>query len=275
MWLSEAAEMKKLIRALVSLVVILVVLAGIGVAAVVLLTNRAVKTAVEKSGARTLNVPVNVGKASASVFTGAVGLQNITVANPPGYQGAALLKLPRMDAQVVARSLLGEEILIPDMKLANMEVFIEQKGLQNNLYQVIKPLHEPHQPSGKSLVIDNLEIANITVHVSMPLIPGQAPSVDLKLASIKMGHLGRNEKMDMAVLISKIVLAVAQGIAEQGGGILPKETVSEAGSVLDKAIDIGKTIFTSGGKTPDGQQQDSLGKTVTDGLKDLLGGKKK
>jgi hypothetical protein len=154
-------------------------------------------------------------------------------------------------------------------------VFVEQKGLQNNLYQIIKPLREPHEPTGTSLVIDNLEIANVTVHVSVPAIPGQAQSLDLKLSSIKMGDLGRSEKMDTAVLIGKILLSVAQGIAEQGGGILPKETIGDVGSVLDKAIDIGKTILTPGGKTPDGQQKDSLGKTVTDGIKDLLGGKKK
>jgi hypothetical protein len=156
------------------------------------------------------------------------------------------------------------------MKLDNMEVFVEQKGLQNNLYQVIKPLNEKHEPTGKSLVIDNLTLTNVTVHVSMPAVPGQKQSVDLKLASITMGNLGRSEKMDTAVLIGKILLAVASGIAEKGGGILPKETVGELGSVLDKAIDLGKIIFN-----PGGQQTDSLGKSVTDGIKGLIGGKKK
>jgi len=76
------------------------------------------------------------------------------------------------------------------------------------------------------------------------------------------------------VLISKILLAVAAGIAEQGGNILPKETIGDLGSILDKAIDIGKIIFGPG-KTSDGQQKDSLGKSAIDGIKDLFGGKKK
>ena len=218
---------------------------------------------------------MKVGKASASLLTGAVDLQEITVANPAGYQGPALLKLQQVGIEADTASLLSKEVLIKDMKLNNMELFIEQQGLENNLYQVIKPLRQPHEPTGKSLVIDNLEIANITVHVSVPAIPGQAQSMDLKLASIKMVDLGRSEKIDAAVLIGKILLAVAQGIAEQGGGILPQETTGDLSSVIDKAVDIGKIIFGSGGKTPDGQQKDSLGKTVTDGIKDLLGGKKK
>jgi hypothetical protein len=267
--------MKKLIRAILFLVVVLIVLAVIGVVAVILFADKVVKTVVETSGTKTLNVAVNVGKANASILSGAVKLQEITVANPAGYQGPQLLKLRQVDLKADTKSLLSKEMLIKDMKLDNMEVFIEQKGLQNNLCQVVKPLREPRKPTGKGLVIDNLEIANVTVHVSMPAIPGQAQSMDLKLASIKMGDLGRSEKMDTAVLIGKILLAVASGIAEQGGGILPKEMVGELGGVMDKAIDIGKTILAPGGTTPDGQQKDSLGKSVTDGLKDLLGGKKK
>jgi uncharacterized protein involved in outer membrane biogenesis len=268
--------MRKLIKAILFLIVVLIVLAVIGIVGVILFADTAVKTAVEKAGTRTLNVAVTVGKANASLLAGTVELQDTTVANPAGYQGPALLKLQRVDIKADTASLLSKEVLIKNMKLDNMEVFVEQKGLGNNLYQVIKPLRQPHEPTGKSLVIDNLEIANITVHVSVAAIPGQtAQSMDLKLASIKMGDLGRSEKMDTAVLIGKILLAVAQGVAEQGGGILPKETIGDLGSVLDKALDLGKTILTPGSKTPDGQQKDSLGKTVTDGLKDLLGGKKK
>jgi hypothetical protein len=266
---------KKLIRAISFFLTTIIVLAVVGVVGAFLFANKAVKTAVETAGTRTLNVGVTVGKAKASVLSGVVDLRDITVANPPGYQGPALLKLQQVDLKADTGSLLSSEILIKDMKLDNMEVFVEQKGLQNNLYEVIKPLREPHRPTGKGLVIDNLEIENVTVHVNPLSIPGQPQSVDFKLASIRMTELGRDEKMDIAVLISKIVLAVAEGIAQQGGGILPKDTVGNLGSILDKALDIGKIIFGPGGKTPDAQPRDSLGKTVTDGLKDLFGGKKK
>jgi hypothetical protein len=271
--------MKKLLKVLVLILVLLVFLAGISVVAVLLFGNkiagRAAKTAVETAGTKMLGVGVTVGKANASIFTGAVGLQDILVKNPSGYKGPALVKLARVDAKADTKSLLSKEVLIKDMKLDNMEVFVEQQGLQNNLYQVIKPLRESHQPTGRSLVIDNLTLTNVTVHVSMPALAGKTQSADLKLDSIAMGNLGRSEKMDTAVLIGKILLAVAQGIAEKGSGILPKDMAGDLGSVLDKAVDIGKTILTPGGKTPDGKQQDSLGKSVTDGIKGLLGGKKK
>lgn len=267
--------MRKLLKAVVFLVILLLVLAAIAVVGVALFADRAAKAVVEKAGTKTLNVGVAVGKADASLLRGGLHLRNITVANPSGYAGPALLKLQWVNVKADPRSLLSEEVLIHDMELDAMDLYVEQSGLRNNLYEVIKPLREPHEPTGKRLVIDNLKITNVTVHVSLPAIPGQPQTAQFTLDTITMTELGRNEKMDTAVLISKIVLAIAAGVAERGGGVLPKETIGEISGILDKAIDIGRIIFGSGGKTPDGRQQDSLGKSVTDGIKDLLGGKKK
>jgi hypothetical protein len=271
--------MKKLVKRIRSIVVLLVVviilLIVAAAAAVFLLADRVVRSAVESAGTKTLGVAVDVNKADVSILDGTVDLQGISVANPPGFQGLSLLKLQRVAVAADARSLLTNEVIVKDMRLDRMEVFVEQQGLQNNLYDVIKPLRQPREPTGKSLVIDNLEITNITVHTSLTGLPGQPQSAGFTLDKITMTDLGRNEKVDTAALIGKILLAVAAAVAQKGGDILPKETVSEISGILDKAIDIGKIIFGPGGTTPDGKQQDSLGESVTEGLKDLLGGRKK
>ena len=235
-------RLKKVLYAIITVAV----LAVVGAVAVALMADRMVQTAVETAGTKTLNVVVKVGKADAGLLRGAVGMQNITVANPAGFEGPALLTLRRVDITADTRSLLSDEVHIRAMRLANMEVFVEQKALRNNLYDVVRPLREPQRPTGKSLVIDTLEIANITVHASLSGIPGQPPTAQFTLGNITMTDIGRDEKVDAAVLISKVILAVASGIAEQGGDILPKDTVGEIGGLLDKAIDIGRTIFGPG-----------------------------
>ncbi len=241
--------MKKLVKLIVGVIVVLVVLAIVGVVGVALFADRAVKAAVESAGTRTLNVNVEVGKANASILGGSVGLQQIAVGNPQGYQGASLLTLQGVNVKADTGSLLSDEVVIRDMRLTDMEVFVEQHGLQNNLYDVIRPLREPREPIGKRLIIDNLTISNILVHVSLPALPGQqAQAMEFKIAPITMTDLGRDERIDTAVLISKVLLAVAQGVADQAGGVLPKETVGEITNVLDKAIDLGRTIF--GDKKP-------------------------
>jgi uncharacterized protein involved in outer membrane biogenesis len=271
--------MKKLMKRVRSVVVLLLVLIVVVIvaaaAAVFVFADRVVRSAVESAGTKTLNVPVKVGDADVSILDGTVDLRDISVANPPGFEGSTLLKLQQVNIAADAHSLLTNEVIIKDMKLDRMEVFVEQRGLQNNLYDVIRPLREPHEPTGRSLLIDSLELTNITVHVSMAAIPGQPPSADFTLDKITMADLGRNEKIDTAVLIGKILLAVAAGVAEKGGRILPKETVGEISGILDKAFDIGKTILAPGGTGPDGKPQESLGQSVTEGLQNLLGGKKK
>ncbi len=267
--------MKKLVKTVLAVVIVLIVLMAVGVIGVALFADRAVKAAVESAGARTLNVGVDVEQADVSLLGGALVLRGIAVANPPGYEGAALLTLQRVDVKADTGSLLAEEVVIEDMKLDHMEVFVEQKGLQNNLYEVIKPLREPRPPTGKRLIIDRLAITNVAVHVSLPPIPGQAQTMDFTLDPITMTGLGRDERMDMPILIGKIVLAVTAGVAEKTGDILPAETIRDMTGILDKAIDIGRIILGPGKSgEPNQPKGDDLGKTVTEGLKDLLGGKK-
>lgn len=236
--------MKRLRKSIVKIVIVLLVLVAAGVVGVALFANQAVKAAVESAGSKELHVPVLVGKANASLLAGSVDLRSITVKNPEGYSGPALLTLTDVGIEAETGSLLSDQIVIDSMTLDGMEVFVEQNGLKNNLYEVIEPLRHPHEPTGKTLVIDNLTISEILVHVNLPALPGQqAQSIDFKIAPITMTGLGRNERMDTAILISKVLLAVAQGVANQAGGILPKETLGEFSGVLDKAIDIGRTIF--------------------------------
>lgn len=272
--------MRKLLKVILTVVIVLVVLAVAGVIGVAIFADRMVKTAVESAGTKTLNVPVEVGEADASILGGSVGLQGLSVANPKGYAGPALLTLQAVNVKADTGSFFGDEVVIQNMTLNGMEVFVEQKGLQNNLYEVIQPLRQPREPTGKRLIIDNLTISEILVHISLPALPGQQPqTTGFKIAPITMTDLGRDERMDTAVLISKVLLAVAAGIAKQSGGILPEETLGEITGVLDKAIDLGRTIF-GGQKTDDqtGQTKDGagdLGQKATEAFKDIFGGKKK
>ncbi len=263
--------MKKLVKTILFVIIVVVVLVIVGVVGVFLFADRVVHAAVEKAGAQTLNVPVEVEDADASLLAGSVRLQNTRVANPPGYDGASLLTLQSVNVTADAGSLLTDEVHIKDMRLDNMEVFVEQKGLQNNLYEVIQPLREPREPTGKRLIIDDLEIANILVHVDAAVVPGRPQSAEFKIAPIRMTDLGRDERIDTAVLIGKVLLAVAAGVADQAGDILPAETIGEMTSVLDKALDIGRVIFGPDKDSGDARKDGDLDKTMTEGLKGIIG----
>lgn len=263
--------MRKRFRSLLTFFALLVVVAVVGALAVGLVANRAVRTAVESAGTKALSVPVHVKKADLSILGGSANLKDITVANPQGYERDNLLDLHRADIQVNTRSLLGDKVLIKEMKLDGMELFIEQKGTGNNLQDVIESLRRDRKPSGKALVIDYLEITNITAHAELLPVPGQDDTLILQLAPVKMTDLGRDEKMDTTILLSKIVLAIAAGLAEQGTDVLPKEMIGDLSSILDKAIDIGRIIFGNRRTGTDSKKgAGSIGEGISEGLKDLL-----
>jgi hypothetical protein len=264
--------MRKLLRSLRVLVVVVVIVAIAAVAAVRLFAGSAVRVAVETAGTKALNVGVELGGARLSLLGGSVGLRDLTVANPAGYQHDTLLKLSRGDIEVQTKSLLTDEVLIRDMQLDGMDLVLEQRGLGNNLQDIIKAAQRKGEPSGKRLYVDNLELTNVTVNVKLLPVPGKADTMTLKLAPIKMTDLGRNETLDVATLTSKIILAVAGGIAEQGTDVLPKEMISGLTSVLDTALDLGKVILDTGAGTTEGIQKgvEDIGKGITEGLKGVL-----
>jgi hypothetical protein len=269
--------MRKPFKSLKFVVVIFLVVVLAGTLGIDFFADSAVRVAIDNAGTKALKVPVEVKKARLSIFAGTLGLQDLTVGSPPGYDQKTLLDLSQGAIEVDTKSLLSDKVLIRDIRLDGMKVFVEQKGLDNNLHEVVKALDRDEQPSGKSLVIDRLEITNITVNVRLLPIPGQADTVTLKLGTIQMTDLGRNERMDVAMLATKVLLAVAMGIAEQGGDVLPKEMISGLSSVLDKAIDIGRIIFGNGQNGSSSLQKgaEEIGRGITEGLKGIVKPKNK
>jgi len=263
---------KKLVRSLFFLVTLVGVLFIAGAIGLSLFADSAVRVAVESAGAKTLGVGVDVGKADLAILGGSVTLRDITVANPPGYEGECLVDLARTDISADTLSLLGDQAFIRSMKLDGMEVFVEQKGLtQNNLYEVVEKVRRDRKPSGKRLVIDVLEITHIRVNVELQTMPGRDDRVTFELSPIRMTDLGRDEDMDVAILLTKILLAVATEIAEEGTDVLPREMIGDLSTILNKAIDIGRIIFGnngSGSNSKDGA--DNGGPGISEGLKNLL-----
>jgi hypothetical protein len=275
--------MKKLRKVLLGIVIGIVTLVIAVVVLVNLFADRAVKIGIESAATKALNVGVTVDDAKLSIMAGKLALEKLVINNPPGYQYDKLLQLQNAKIEVDIRSLLSDTVNIKEIKLDGAEVTLEQKGITgNNLQDIIKSLPSSPkteagtQPSGKKLHIDNLELSNVTVKAKLLPIPGKVDTVTLKLAPIKMTNLGGDNKLDTAALSSKILVAITQGIAEQGAGILPDDMLGSLKSTLAKTAELGKEVLKTGEnlgkdvlKTTEG-----LGKGVTEGLKGLLKPKK-
>jgi len=262
--------MKKLRKVLLGIVIGIAVLVVVVVVLVNLFANRAVKVGIEAAATKALNVGVAVDDVDLSIMAGKLTLGNLIINNPPGYQHDKLLQLKTGGVVVDVRSLLSDVVNIKEIKLTGAEVVLEQRGVSsNNIQDVIKSMpsspESQTQPSGKKLHIDNLELSDITVKAKLLPIPGKVDTVTLKLAPIKMTNLGGDNKLDTAKLSGKILLAITQGIAEQGAGILPDDMLGSLKSTLAKTAELGKEVLKT---------TEDLGKGVTEGIKGLLKPKK-
>lgn len=274
---------RKIAKLVLVIIVIAVLLSGV---VFYLAAERIMKIGIETAGTRALNVGVTIDDVELSILGGKAVIENLTVSNPPGYNIDNLLELGKARVQLDVGSLMGDTVNIDEIMLDGVNLSIEQKGLSNNLHDVMssipKSKTEAADSKGKKLRIKNLEITNITVNVKVLPLPGHADTIPLKLSRITMTNLGGDEKLSTARLTRTILLVLADSVAQQGAGILPDGIIGPIKSKLDmlkavpgvvseeakKFLEGAKDIGQSGKKVID--TGTDLGKGITDAFKGLL-----
>jgi hypothetical protein len=235
-------------------VLLLVLIVGFLVAG-----NALIKAGIETAGSATLGVPVTVKSVNLSLLRGRVGIKGLVIKNPPGYANDTLLELGEGIVNLDVGSLLGDTIKIELIKLDGTKMTIEQKGLTNNLKEIMNnlPKEEKKEPApatekepGKNLTISKLEITGTNVQMKLLPIAGKGDTMSFKLDPIIMENLGTDSKLSMAILIQKVMSALATGVAKQAASA---------------AVDLGKGAVNV---TAEG------GKSLVEGVTGLFGGKK-
>ncbi len=271
--------MKKVLKTLRGLSLAVVILLIVIVVAIHFFAGLALRVGIEKAATKTLSVEVSVSDVDLSLLRCKLRLEGLVVDNPPGYQYERFLELREVRVNVDMMSLLSDTVEIEEISLDGMDIVIEQKGLSNNLKEIMKSVksdkpkdkpaeQEKPKKAGKKLKIGTLEISNVTVKAKLLPVPGKADTVTFKLAPIKMTNLGEREHLDTAVLSSKILLAITEGVAEQGVGILPKDMIGSVKGELKRLEGLSETLLDNGSKVLEGGKD--IGKEVTEGLKGLF-----
>lgn len=250
----------------------LVILLVILVAAFFFVGSGLIKSGIEKAASSALGVPVTIKSINLSILSGRVGIKGLVVKNPPGYVNETLLELGEGTVNLNIGSLMSDTVKIQLTKLDGMKLTMEQKGLSNNLKEILDKLPKEEKKAepkpeekGKNLNITHLEITNTNVRVKLLPVPGKSDTVSLKLDPIIMDNLGSDNKLSIGILTAKVLKAIATGIAKQGAGVLPDDMVKGIGSSLDKATEEGKKML---------EKTKGSGKDVMEGVKGLLQQKK-
>ena len=265
-------SVKKIITWVVAVIVVLLLVVIIGFS---VFGAGLIKTTVEKVASSTLGVPVTVQSIDLSILRGKVEIRGLVVKNPPGYANETLLELGNGIVNLDIGSVMSNTIKVKLIKLDNTKLTIEQKGLTNNLNEILDKLPKGEEKAektgkaGKNLNINKLEITGTNVRVKLLPVPGKSDTVSLKLDPIVMENLGTDSKLSIAKLVAKVMGALAVGVAKQGAGVLPKDMVSNINSSVSSALGQGAELGKSTLKTTE-----EAGKNVIEGVKGIFGGKK-
>ena len=268
--------MKKL---LIRIVIVVAILAIVGVVAIGLSLNGAIKKGVETFGPQVAKVPVTLEGVNLSLLSGSGGIKGLVIGNPEGYKTPHAMSLGLASVSVSPASVLSDKIIVKSIRIEAPQITIEigpggsnLQCIQENLESYAGSSTDETKPAdekapaeskpGKKLQVDEVIISGGKVTLGAAALGGKL--IEAPLPEIRMSNLGQGpEGITGAELGKQILSQINQGaiktytdsLAKAGEEAL-KNLTSNATNAVNKAT------------------SDVLNK-ATKGLGDLLNGKKK
>jgi hypothetical protein len=207
----------KLIKwALLAVVLLVVVAVGIFFYAL----DGVVRRTVESQATKSLDTPTTLGGASVSPFRGKVSLDDLKIANPPGYAADHIFTLGDVKVAVTYGQLRNDPVRIDTLSLKEPVVTLEQKDLKTNIQALMDRLPKgEEQPTADNkqplhLIIGDLTVENPTV-VLRPGLPGLSQEIKLSLPTINMKDVGTGPNNQNGAAIKDVVMLVLTEIASK------------------------------------------------------------
>lgn len=238
-----AKGLRKVLGILVAAIVVIIV-------AVIVLVNlygdKALKVGIETAGEKALKVDVRVQDLSLAILAGKLNIDGLVIDNPEGYQHPTFLEAGHSFMALNTKSLLSDTVEFSQIKLDGINVVLEQKGLTNNVKELLGNLPKSDTPptetekAKKNVVVKELDLTNVNVNVSLLPGLGRATTLSFTLAPIHMTDIGADKKVDAAILVKEIITAIALGIAEQGKGLIPTDVLDGISNELGQFLQVGQ-----------------------------------
>ncbi len=242
-------------------------------AAVILVRDMIVETAIRKVGTMATGTGVEIDSFSSSLLRGRVELAGLRVANPPGYRNPDAFVFDRIVVEVRPGSLLSDTIEVGEIRVEGMRVDFEATLSGSNLTDIQKNIEafagggssseagadvqgapvsgtepEAAEKSGaarKKVVIHRLMVMNNSLTFSSAMLQTTLPLV---LPDIEMSEVGGGQSLGetMNQMMITLLKAVSQAISQAGINAANIQALSDSltragDSVVDAGADAVKT----------------------------------
>jgi len=279
--------MKKLIKALVAIVIAVLIAAGLAWYFI----DAIARAGVENGATYALGVKTTVDDLSLSLLKGTMTMDGLTVSNPEGYTTPHLVRSGRFDLKVDPGTVLKDKVVVNRFHLDGLDMNIERKGLRQSNLSVImgnlkrfkgpdkqEPDRRKEEPSGKKVVVDRIVIENVVAHIHLASIGSKT----VKVPRIELANVSSDgEGIAVSELTARLLPAILAAVLEEGDDIIPDDLADALGDDLDGAVEalggnaselVKQSVRKVGEKLR--EKKEELGNKLKD-LKDVFGDKKK
>ncbi len=215
---------KLLLRAAIALVVLII----LGVIAIGLFLDGAIKRGVEKVGPMVTKVPIKLDSVSLSLLSGSGTVKGLVVGNPEGYKTPSAIQVGAASLALQPGSLFSDKVVIHSVNVQGPEVTFETDLKGNNLSKILANVQsttgggqtapaqpKETQPKGaqRKLQVDDFTINGAKLHVSVTALGGKSATVSLP--QIHLTGLGQGPEGITAAELTERVLRELEKVAAQ------------------------------------------------------------
>jgi hypothetical protein len=246
----EADFVKRLLKIGLSLVGLAIAL----VIAAFFLLDTIVGKGIEAGATRALGVETSVGLVRVGLVTGTFSARRFRIDNPPGFETDHFFSFRRIHFEIPPDSLKQDTIVVPLLEIDGVDVSLETVDGKDN-YEIIldnlerfsssgsaDPSGEPPdaEGSGKSLVIQEAVIRDITARIDLGKVSGKADRVEVEIPELRLRpnkETGAAEA-SVAKITEVIVTAVLIGVAKKAPTAFAKGLFAGLGGLTTVTLEI-------------------------------------
>ena len=223
--------MKKWIVRILLAVVILII---IGVVALGLSLDGAIKKGVETFGPQITKVDVKLAGVSLSLLSGSGSIKGLVIGNPEGYQSPHAISVGSSSIAVSPGSVLADKVVVKYIRIEAPEITVELGPGGSNLQKIQANLSSGKSSTGgatekpaadgkagKKLQVDEVVVTGGKITLAASMLGGKLSEVPLP--EVRLTNLGTGrEGITPADLGTHILSAVMDGAIKVSGDALAK-----------------------------------------------------
>ncbi|HKJ25365.1 MAG TPA: hypothetical protein VKB65_11120 [Myxococcota bacterium] len=248
-------------RGLVIVVAVLALLVGVPL----FYLDSLAKDALESGASETFGTTTTLGSVRLGLITGKVGLGNLRVRNPEGWEAKNFFTIGKGRFGVNLSDFLEEEVAVPELVLEDVYLSLERGPGSSNYGTILAHMQKgpPPPPSdepGKRFVIRDLRIRDVEADLRFDAPGPVDKELKVLIPEIRLRNLGSDTEGGM--LVSQLWATVMRGVlaavvreAGGAGGFITRDLAGDLSrlgnvpfQVIGDATSVGGEIAVEAGK---------------------------